>query len=1040
MPNWTKEQALAIEEEDSNLIVSAGAGSGKTAVLTERVIRKLENGVGINQLLILTFTKAAANEMKVRIRGELKKRIELKEELKKIDSSYITTFDSFALSLVRKYHYLLNVKRDVSIIDNSLLRIKIKEFLDAVMEEEYYLEKTDFTKLISDFCVKDDLNIKKTILSINDKLNMKYNKKEFLENYINDYYNEESIHNNVSRYIDLIKSIIKDIKNLLNSLSYEVDVDFFSEINKLLLPIINSNTYEEIRENANILLPRLPKGSSEVAKNIKEKIKDNFDKIKLLTKYQDINALVNSIKLTKPYVESIIRIILKLDKKIDDYKFSNDLYDFIDISKMAIKLVKEYPDIQKEIKASFNEIMVDEYQDTSDLQEEFINAISNNNVYMVGDVKQSIYRFRNANPDIFRNKYNLYSKEHDGKKIDLLNNFRSREEVVNGINLIFNYVMSELIGGADYINHHQMIFGNLAYLNEGKVNQNNALEVYSYQYLKDSSYTKDEIEAFIIARDIKEKVANHFQVFDKDLKKLRDVSYHDFAILIDRSTSFDLYKKIFLYNQIPLSIYQDEKLTNSAIFLVIRNIFKLINLVYHNKLDKEMEYAFLSIGRSFLFSFTDQELFDILASHNYEETIIVQKVKHIICNIAGKSISMILDEIIDEFNIYECLRKIPNIDSNYVKLEYMYTLANNLNTMGYNFTDFNTYLESILNDDTEIKFSMNKEDNIGTKIMTIHASKGLEFPICYFPGLSKKMNEDAIKGKILYNNELGIVMPYNDEGVDYTFYRELLKKDYYQEEISEKIRLFYVALTRAREKMILIMSDEEIENESYDNGLVSENIKINYRSFWDILVSIKSKLEPFIRNISINDLNLTKAYNTINSGNLFNNISNINSKINIIDYPKVKIKLKEESHFSKSSSKIFTKSEKDKMEFGTKIHYYLETLDLKNPRLSDIPSPYKEKIEEFLKCDLIKNITDAKIYQEYEFIDDDINIKHGIIDLMLEYSDHIDIIDYKLKNIDDVAYVKQLMGYQDYIKKLSNKDVNLYLYSIMDLKYQKIEE
>jgi ATP-dependent helicase/nuclease subunit A len=223
---------------------------------------------------------------------------------------------------------------------------------------------------------------------------------------------------------------------------------------------------------------------------------------------------------------------------------------------------------------------------------------------MVGDVKQSIYRFRNANPNIFRYKYNCYAKGLGGIKIDLLKNFRSREEVLSNINLIFDYIMSDLIGGADYIKEHEMVFGNIAYNEEGKTNQNNNFELYQYEYNKELGFKEEEIEAFIIANDILNKVNNHYQVFDKDEKKLRDITFNDFSILIDRSTNFELYKKIFLYKQIPLSIYKDEYLNNSSLFLVIRNIFKLINLVYENKHNKEMEYTYLSIGRSFLCNYS----------------------------------------------------------------------------------------------------------------------------------------------------------------------------------------------------------------------------------------------------------------------------------------------------------------------------------------------------------------------------------------------------------------------------------------------------
>ena len=1041
MPKFTEKQQEAVDQEGSNIIVSAGAGSGKTTVLTARVLRKLASGVGIDKLLILTFTKLAASSMKEKIREKLKENKELRSELKKLDSSYISTFDSFALSLVRKYHYLLNVKRDINIIDSNLLNIKTKEFLEEVLNEEYVAKRDDFTKLIDDYCIKDDDKIIKAILDINDKLNLKYDKKDFLNNYVSDFFSKSHIEKNVSKYLAMLSEIINRINNSITELSNYVDIDYLNKIEAIFEPLINSKAYEEIRENVlNVSdIPNKPKNALPEAGLIKKRIVDLKDELIEFTRFKDTNELIKSIELSKPYVKAIIRIINNLDNKIDEYKFKNDLYDFVDISKMAIKIVKENREIRDEIKYSFNEIMVDEYQDTSDLQEEFISIISNNNVYTVGDVKQSIYRFRNANPDIFRIKYDSYNKGIGGRKIDLLDNFRSREEVVNGINLIFKYVMSELIGGADYLGSHQMIYRNKEYETKGKTNQNSNLEVYTYPCERGSYYTKDEIEAFIIAHDIKEKVDSHYKVYDKDTKELRDAKYSDFSILIDRSSAFDIFKKVFLYHKIPLSIYQDEKLTDSEIFFVIRNIYKLIALVYDNTFNKELEYAFLSVGRSFLFDYTDEDLFDIVTNNDYENAEIIKKIRIILDNISSKSISMILDDVIKEFNIYEKLRSIPNLESNYVKLEYMYSLADNLNNMGYTFRDFDEFLEDVLNTKDEIKFSMNKIDGESTKIMTIHASKGLEYSICYFPGLDKKFNIDEIKGKILYNDSLGIVTNYDDEGMDETFYKELLRRDFYQNEISEKIRLFYVAATRAKEKMIFVMPELDKENEEYDGEVVSNDIRLSYRKFIDILISIKSKLMPYTKSINIDDLHLTKKYNEIKKDNLFDNIKKSNNKIEIISIPKIDVIKKEESHFSKSNSKIFTKEEKEKMDFGTKMHYYLETLDLHNPYLSDIESPFKEKIEIFLKCDLIKNIKEAKVYQEYEFIEEkDNEKKHGIIDLMLEYVDHIDIIDYKLKNIDDEAYFKQLNGYKEYVKSISNKKVNIYLYSLMDSRYQKL--
>ncbi len=1039
MPNWTKEQQEAIDRSGENIIVSAGAGSGKTAVLSERVLKKVLNGMDIDRMLILTFTKAAASEMKERIRKKIKEKKELANQLKKIDSSYITTFDSFSLSLVKKYHYLLNVKKDINIIEENILNIKVQEYLDLIMEEEYHDSEKDFTKLINDFCVKDDFELKRMILRINDKLNLKYDKDEYLRNYLNSFYQEEYIKDKINLYLNFLKDKIKYIDRKLDSLSQEVEVTYYRKLEELFNPLLNSNTYQKIKENVSIeRLPNMPKGSSDVAKTIKGEISDTVKEIKLLTRFSSEETLEKTILSTRDYVQAIIRIIEKLDQKVNEYKQENDLYDFVDISKMAIRIVKENKEIKEEIRDFFQEILVDEYQDTSDLQEEFIQEISNNNLYMVGDVKQSIYRFRNANPNIFRYKYNSYAKHDGGIKIDLVKNFRSREEVLANINLIFNYVMSDLIGGANYRLEHQMIFGNDSYIQEGKTAQNYNLEIYEYPLPNDKYFKKEEIEAFIIANDILDKIKNHYQVFDKDEKKLRDITFKDFSIIIDRSSSFELYQKIFLYKHIPLSVYKDEYLTNSSLFLVIKNIFRLIAFVYDHDMGKEMTYAFLSVGRSFLFDYSDQELFDIIIHKRYMETAIIQKINKIVLNLSSKSIRMILDEIIDEFQIYQNLRKINDLENNYVKIDYLYTLADNLNKMGYNLRDFDDYIEKIMDNKTDIKFSIDKGNDNSVKIMTIHKSKGLEYHLCYFPGLDKKFNNQDIKDNLLYDNKLGIITPYYDDGLDNTFYQDLMKENYYHDNISEEIRLFYVALTRAKEKMIMIVPESEGE-ERYEDDLVSKDIRFNYQSFLDILNSLKEKLKPFITKINLENLLLTKDYTCVSSNNLFSKIKESQEEITIIDYPKYHQEEEENSHFSKSNIKVFTKEEQEKLSFGEMMHYYLETIDLQKADLSDIPERYHEKIKAFLASDLLKNIKKAKVYQEYEFtVLKDHEISHGIMDLLLEYSDHFVVIDYKLKNIDDPAYLKQLQGYKDYLKTISNKPVYLYLYSIMDSQIKEI--
>lgn len=1029
MPSWTKEQLEAINEEEKNIIVSAGAGSGKTAVLSERVIRKLNN-TDINKLLILTFTKEAANEMKERIRKKIKKNPDLKKQLDIIDSAYITTFDSYSLSLVKKYYYLLNISPNISIIDASIINIKKNEYIEEIFDKLYEEKNTKFEKLIKDFCTKDDKEIKNYVIDLNNKLDLKLNKEKYINNYIKDYFNEEIINNNIEKYINLIKDKIKETNNLLYDIQILVEGKFYEKLVDILNPLLNSNTYEEIRNNSNLKLPTLPRGSEEELKEKKEELKSLIDNIKELTEIESTEILKENILKTKEYIEIILEIIKELDKKIYNFKEQSEMYEFNDIAKMAIRVLEENENIRLELKNYYNEIMVDEYQDTNDIQEKFISLIENNNVYMVGDIKQSIYRFRNANPNIFRNKYNNYEKLNGGIKIDLLKNFRSRYEVLDDINLIFNLVMNDKIGGAEYRETHQMIFGNNTYIEEGKIDEPHNFEILNYKY-EDKTYTKEEIEIFTIATDIKNKIENHYKVFDKDNLIVRDIEYKDFCIIMDRNTEFPKYKKIFEYMQIPLTLYQDEVLTLENDILVLKNIMNFVVKINKKEYDTEFKYCLTSIARSYLFRLSDQEIFDIFKEKKFYETEIFKISKEISDNIENLTNEEFINEIVNKFNIIENTIKTGNIEASMVRIEYLLNLSKNLTELGYTPYELTDYIKEMVEGKNEIKYSLNTSAGNNVKIMNIHKSKGLEFHICYYSGLHKAFNISDLKQLFTIDNELGIIAPYVDEKPKETIYKYLLKDKYMKEEIAEKIRLFYVAMTRCKEKMILVTSLTDKEKDRV-HDLVEDSIRLKYKSFLDILNSIKENIKEYIVDIDLDKQNLTKDYNEIKENNYESLLHKNNNKI---EKRKISINsnIEEEKHFSKTTNKLITKEEYKNMEFGDYMHYLLELIDFKNPDLKDIDNFYKEKINNFLNQELLKNIKEANIYKEYEFIEINNNeTYHGIIDLMLEYSDHVDIIDYKLKNIEDDAYQEQLNGYKKYIENKLNKKVDIYLYSIMD--------
>ena len=1029
MPKWTKEQQLAIDKENTNIIVSAGAGSGKTAVLTARVIRKLKDNISINQLLILTFTKKAAHEMKERIRLEILKDDSLKKELNYIDSSYITTFDSFALSMVKKYSYLLNINKNIKIADSSIIYLKKKKILDDIFDNFYKENNSLFLKLVADFTVKDDNDLKKYILDINDKLDLKYDKINYLDRYIDNYYSDLNINSLIDEYNKLLINKIKKIDLLLTEFSNFVETDYYLEVQNNFLILLQSTNYDDIKKNVVVKFPNLPKNSSEEAKDLKKEITEMLTRISELVRFSDSLKLKECLLSTKDYVSIIIDIIKKLDLEINKFKNTNFIYEFNDVSKMAIDILKNNNEVLLELKNSFKEIMIDEYQDTSDLQEEFISLIENNNVYMVGDIKQSIYRFRNANPYLFKNKYDMYSKNLQGFKIDLTKNFRSRMEVIDNINLLFSLIMNDDLGGADYKKTHRMIFGNNIYFEKGKTEQNNNIEIFDYEYDSSLGYTKEEIEIFFIATDIKNKINNKYKIFDKNDNVLRDAKYSDFVILLDRSTNFDLYKKIFEYMSIPMTKYTATNITNEIEILLIKNILKLILCVKDKKYDIEFKYAFMSIARSYLFQFSDEEIFSFFYNNNFKDNKLYEIVYAIASKIDYLSLNELISIIIDNFEFYSKQVLIGDVKNRINRLQSIIDIFNNLAEIGYDVYEAYEYLENLIEEKYKLEIKETEEDNDSVKIMTIHASKGLEFPICYFASLHSTFNIRELNEKFLYNNKYGIVAPYFDEGIGKTFVKDLVKEEYIKEEISEKIRLFYVALTRAKEKMIVVTS--------YKNNNRNRNLE-NCRSFLDILSFVKENMKDYIFNVDLSKINLTKNYNLVKEYNYRENIEHTDLKISFFELDILNNILNKE-RISKETKDLLDKDIKEKMEFGKYIHKVLEYIDFKNFDISlfSIPEFYKTRIDKFIN--LVNKEEIINVYKEYEFsyINNDI-YEHGIIDLILEYDNHIKIIDYKLKNIKDGDYRRQIEKYKEYLSNKTNKKIDTYLFSIIDGTLERI--
>lgn len=1024
MPKWTNEQQLAIGHEGENIIVSAGAGSGKTAVLSERVLRKLKSGVGIKQLLILTFTKAAAAEMRERIRANIKKNPDLASQLLELDGAYITTFDSYSLSLVKKYHYLLNVSKNIQIGEASVFTIRENEFLDEILMRRYENPTSDFTKLIYDFCTKDDDSLKKSILKINHALDLRYDKVEYLTSYIDTFYQPDTIESYCHLYVSKLFSLQEEMQNIIESLCPLLEEKVSEKVYSFYRKFLDSKTYDEMVGSLDERAPQTPRNSEDDVKAYFAKLSELRKRAKDYLVYPSYQEIKDAIWATEGYAKEIVSILLELDQKMMELKHEEDTYDFTDISKMAIQLLLDHPDIKEEVKQSFQEIMIDEYQDTSDLQETFISLIANHNVYMVGDIKQSIYRFRNANPYIFKEKYENYQKGIDGFKIDLNKNFRSRKEVLDNVNLMFDLLMDSVVGGADYKASHRMVFGNNSYEEQGKSDTSHQMEVYRYDYDKSSEYSKEEIEAFWIAQDIKKKIESGYLVynFKEENAKPRPCKYQDFVIMLDRSTNFGLYKKIFTYFGIPLAVKKDESIKSTTDLLLFSNILTFIFKIYHHEYDTMYYHTYASIARSFLFSLSDQEIFQTITGKRITESSIYQLAEPIAKELDGLSTTELLDRILTAFSYYEKLLCVGDIDSALARIDNLKRIAKGFESIGMTPSMFQEYLVELTeNDQLDLKYKVSEDASNAVQIMTIHASKGLEFPICYFASLDVKFNMRDMNDRFLYDNKTGIITPYFKEGIGDTILKSLYKERYMMEEVSEKIRLFYVAVTRAKEKMIFVLPSRE-----WDKGTDYDS-KVSWSSLADMLDSIRDVLSPYTLSIDLKEIPLTHAYHTLTKKEYPTSFSHyVEEEISI------PVKPIGQERFSKTTSHILSKQELRAMKFGEHMHEVFESIDILHPNLEKLSKFEKEKVTLFLKHDIVRNAPQA-VYQEYEFMTElDGKMQHGIIDLLLQYENRYVIIDYKLKEVTDEAYRKQLDGYKKYIYQKTGKPVEAYLYSILD--------
>ena len=1017
MPGLTDNQKKAVFSE-GNVIVSAGAGSGKTKVLTERVMRKVNEGIKIDEFLILTFTNAAAKEMRDRIKDELIKANNL-EEMNKVDSAHIQTFDAYALYIVKKYGYRIGLPSSINNVPEDVIKVKIKNEINNIFDDFYNNGDELFKSFIKTYCTKNDDYAVNFVFDFFIYATKQLDFDEFLDTYVEKYLSKERLEQDLNDFYNFYKGKTELIKNKIE----KIDNEKLKEKLKLFFAPILFNCprkdffahLEYLRTGGkNGKSPRMPaktKNDSEGDILIKDElklIKDELKDIKFNEDYYykyDIPNLQNFIPL-------IIQICKSIRERILNFEKSKGYFTFEDVAHLAYKIVKENEDIRNEIKKKTKLIFVDEFQDNSDLQNDFLSLIEDNNLFCVGDVKQSIYLFRGANPKNFITKYDKYKKKDGGIAIELNDNFRSRKEVVNKINDIFAYIMTNNYGGANYAADHIINAKNRDYEEIGKIDGEHGIVLLS-GVLKEGD--KRVSYGDLIINDIKKRIANHQLIYDRKEGRVREVTYKDFAILSATAEGiFEELEKELSSANLPVNAIYNEKLLEDPSILVVLSILKaarilLIGINQENITD--FKHSYVSVIRSFLYRYDDNKIYHLLIDESYKNDEVYLKLKTFAYVHKDSALKEIYEDALNEFNVIENLKYLNNPLSYISKLEIFDEKITSMNDLDYELDDFIKYLDILKTNKVEMEAKHDSYSNNAITLTTIHKSKGLEYKIVYLINLKDQKSK---RDTYLINDSYCVSLP-SFACTDKRPIQEKLSQISVQTKFfEEKMRLLYVALTRAEDTCVLVDRDNilfsgkftDIKNINGVGGFLAE--EICHTTFKDSVYAGLSEVEETIKD----------------EENDWKNAFTLKDKLNL-SFEKAKVK-------NAASKDLGYDADPKLLQKGIHMHLLMEEVDFKTKDVSFIKDNWERNhIKKVLNCHIFENIDKAIIHKEYQFIDY-INNKNGVIDLLLVFEDSAYVVDYKLKHIDDSAYVNQLKVYKNFVESYMKKPCKCYLLSLLD--------
>ena len=932
---WTSEQEQAIMEKGSNILVAAAAGSGKTAVLVERIINKIiKDHIDIDKILVVTFTNAAASEMRERILDAIYKKLdkepnneELQRQIFLLNKSSICTIHSFCLDVIHNNFFELDIPSNFRIADTTEIELLKQEVLEDLFEEKYNNNDSDFLKLIETYTsYSGDEPLKESCLEIYEYIQSSPFPNDWLEEKVEMFAKKENDDFAkstwgkilINKFAKQIENEIIMLENVRMKLQRESNLDKFIKVIRKdidMLEEIRIATKKSWNDAYNVAMKlefdkwpvdrKIVSDTKEQAKKIRDIMKKNIKKIidemfsyNSEEAYESIYEMYEILKIMK-------NLIIDFKNKFSKSKKERNIIDFNDIEHMALEILVKKDgkqiiptEVCKKYQEKFEEIAIDEYQDSNLVQEYILNSISrNNNIFMVGDVKQSIYRFRQARPELFLEKYNKYKQknekeESENLKVKLFKNFRSRKTILDITNLIFENIMSKEFGDIDYNEQEYLNYGaNYAEGKEEPKTQIYMLDMQDGDELEEESedkfIEKEEIEAKFVAKKIREIVDSKELVWDKKQNKYREVMYKDIVVLL-RSTSVlaPIYEKEIMSLNIPVFSDTSSQYLDSIEISTIMSLLKIID-------NPMQDIPLVTVLRSPIFNFSDNELVEIRLCDEKSQFYVALRKSLVQVNDRLKSkIEDFLNKI-EEFKQYEKEKPLNEfiwkiyIETGYYdyvtlmqngkqrreNLKLLFEKAKQYEKASFkglfHFINFIERMKLGSQDMGAAKIIGENEDVV--RIMSIHKSKGLEFPIVFLSSTGKKFNLRDLNGKILLHQDLGIGPEYinYERKISYsTMAKEAIKLISKRESLSEEMRVLYVALTRAKEKLIITgisnNAKKDIERKKELLNIYGNEIQISLledcKNYLDWIMYVQLKENPvelidfYIQNVSDIDI------------------------------------------------------------------------------------------------------------------------------------------------------------------------------------------